>query len=321
MIPRMFAFALPVVLVLTACTRAPEPVWHGYVEGEFLYLAAPQAGYLATLDQARGSRVAAGTALFAIDAAPDDETLAAARARTAAARSQVANLQQPRRDTEIAALEAQVRSAASALALADTQLRQQRALADKGFVAQSALDTASAQRRQAAAALDAAREQVRNYRDSLGRAAEIAGAEATTRAAAADAARQAWLVAHKAVSAPVAGEVSDTYYQPGEWVVAGAPVAALLPDDRRRVRFFVPEAALPALAPGKVVSVSCDGCGAPFDATIDFIASEAEYTPPVIYSEKMRAQLVFRAEAVPAPDVARRLRPGQPVDIVPEPRG
>ncbi len=316
---RTVAIALLIALPLAACTPEPEPVWHGYVEGEFLYLAAPQAGYLDKLARARGSRVAAGDRLFDIAADPDAQLLAAAQARTDAARSRSANLQQPRRGTEIAALEAQVRAARSALALAETRLTQQRALATKGFVAQSALDQAIATRRSASANLDAAREQLQTYRDSLGRSAEIASAEADTRAAAAETARQAWLVAHKSVSAPTAGEITDTYFQPGEWVGAGAPVAALLPDDKRRVRFFVPQAALPSLATGKVVDVSCDGCGAPFEARIDFIASEAEYTPPVIYSEKMRAQLVFRVEAIPTPEVARRLRPGQPVDVQPEP--
>lgn len=308
---------LGAILALPGCSPEPTAAWHGYVEGEFLYLASPAAGYLDSLPHARGSRVSSGAPVFSISADPDEQSLRAAEARTEAARSQAANLQQPRRDTEVAALEAQVRAAQSALALSETQLKQQRALAGKGFVAQSALDQAIAARRRDAATLDAAREQLQTYRDSVGRSAEIASAEAQTRAAAADAARQAWVVQHSSVSAPADGELSDTYYQPGEWVAAGAPVAALLPDGKRRIRFFVPQAVVSTLAPGTEVTVSCDGCGDPFPATVDFIASETEYTPPVIYSEKMRAQLVFRVEAVPAPAVALKLRPGQPVDVQP----
>lgn len=306
------------LLGAAACSEPTTPVWHGYIEGEFLYLAAPQAGYLAELPLKRGSRVDAGGEVFVIDAEPDSAELAAAQARTEAARGTAADLKQPRRDSEIAALEAQVRAAASTLALANTRLRQQQALAEQNFVAEAALDSAIAARKEAAAALDAAREQLRTYRDSLGRREQIASAEAQTRAADAEARRQAWVVRHKTVSAPASGEVSDTFFQPGEWVGAGTPVAALLPDDKRRVRFFVPQAVLPTLAPGDTIRVRCDGCGAPFEATIDFIASEAEYTPPVIYSEKMRAQLVFRVEAVPPAQVAGRLRPGQPVDVLPE---
>ena len=47
--------------------------------------------------------------------------------------------------------------------------------------------------------------------------------------------------------------------------------------------------------------------------TIRFIAPEAEYTPPVIYSVGSRGKLVFMAEAWPAEGVT--LNPGQPVDV------
>lgn len=48
---------------------------------------------------------------------------------------------------------------------------------------------------------------------------------------------------------------------------------------------------------------------------ISFIAPQAEYTPPVIYSKDNRAKLVFLIEARPAPEDAARLHPGQPVEV------
>jgi len=45
------------------------------------------------------------------------------------------------------------------------------------------------------------------------------------------------------------------------------------------------------------------------------VATEPEYTPPVIYSNETRAKLVFMVEARPAADGAQRLRPGQPVSV------
>ena len=51
------------------------------------------------------------------------------------------------------------------------------------------------------------------------------------------------------------------------------------------------------------------------DATITFIAPQAEFTPPVIYSKESRAKLVFLVEAKPAASDAMRLHPGQPVDV------
>jgi HlyD family secretion protein len=92
-------------------------------------------------------------------------------------------------------------------------------------------------------------------------------------------------------------------------------VASLLPDDRRRIRFFVPETIVAQIHPGRMVEATCDGCAAPIRARIDFVAPQAEYTPPVIYSRGSREKLVFRVEAVPAPEQAATLRPGLPVDV------
>jgi HlyD family secretion protein len=64
------------------------------------------------------------------------------------------------------------------------------------------------------------------------------------------------------------------------------------------------------------VSLRCDGCGAPIAARIRRVASQAEYTPPVIYSNAQRAKLVFLVEAWPDAADAARLRPGQPIDVL-----
>ena len=307
--------ALLVVLAAAGCGKPVEYGYQGYIEGEYVYLAAPQAGYLKTLDVARGRRVTPDQQVFAIEADPDAQAFAAAQARVEAARSRVENLRDPRRPAEIAALEAQVRAAQTALRLSSSQLAQQEALAASRFISAARLDEARAARDRDAAQLEAARQQLANYRTSLGRGAEVAGAAAELQAAGADAALREWQGVRKAVAAPAAGEIADTYFQPGEWVAAGQPVASLLPDARRRVRFFVPETAVGALAPGQSVTVRCDGCGEPFDARIDFIAAQAEYTPPVIYSDQARARLVFRVEAVPDAARAPALRPGLPVDV------
>ncbi len=42
---------------------------------------------------------------------------------------------------------------------------------------------------------------------------------------------------------------------------------------------------------------------------------QAEYTPPVIYSEESRAKLVFMVEVDFAPEIAAQMHPGQPVDV------
>jgi len=91
-------------------------------------------------------------------------------------------------------------------------------------------------------------------------------------------------------------------------------VVSILPPGNVKLRFYVPEPRLAALRIGQAVSVRCDGCAAPIAARITFIAPQAEYTPPVIYSRENRAKLVFLVEARPdSPDAA--LHPGLPVEV------
>ena len=81
------------------------------------------------------------------------------------------------------------------------------------------------------------------------------------------------------------------------------------------MRFFVPETVVGALAPGRPVQIHCDGCDADVPAVLSFVSDQAEYTPPVIYSNETRAKLVFLVEARPQSTDAHRLRPGQPVQV------
>jgi HlyD family secretion protein len=46
------------------------------------------------------------------------------------------------------------------------------------------------------------------------------------------------------------------------------------------------------------------------------VSNQAEYTPPVIYSNESRAKLVFMVEAHPSIADATKLHPGQPVSVV-----
>ena len=59
----------------------------------------------------------------------------------------------------------------------------------------------------------------------------------------------------------------------------------------------------------------CDACGAERLATISYVSSRAEFTPPVIYSRGSRDRLVFLVEA--RPDNPAQLTPGLPVDVTP----
>jgi HlyD family secretion protein len=124
-----------------------------------------------------------------------------------------------------------------------------------------------------------------------------------------------WSFDQKQQFAPTNALVHDTLYRPGEWVAAGSPIVELLPPANIKVRFFVPQAALPRIKTGETVSVTFDGGPRAYPATVNYLSTEAEFTPPVIYSRENRAKLVYMIEAKFSPADAADLRPGQPVDV------
>lgn len=304
-----------ILALLAACAPAPNATWQGYAEGEFVALAAPSAGYLATLDTPRGAKVSAGTLVFTLSTDPDRQAADSADARVDAAASRVENLASPRRQSEIAALEANASAASANRELAEADYARTAALAERHLIALQALDTARTHRDAAAASLLAARESLATARETLGRLAEVKAARSDLAAAQADAAQKHWSVERKQVNAPTDGEIADTYYRPGEWVPTGAPVASVLPDGQRRIRFFIPQADLSRIQVGRRVLAHCDGCSRLIHGTVDYIAPQAEYTPPVIYSRETRARLIFRIEAAPTPADASLLHPGIPLDV------
>lgn len=304
--------ALALAVGLPFAAGGPPPLAHGYVEGEYLRIAAPSAGMLESLSVARGAQVAAGAPLFAIDratATAERDRLAAALAQ---ARAQRADLATGKRPQEVAVLAAQKARAEAALRFSTAELARQRELVARKVSSPDKLD-------QALAAYDRDRGQLAEAEAQLAVAAlparpdQLRAAdEAVTQAEAALAQAERRL-ADLAPVAPAAALVEDTLYNPGEWVPAGSPVVSLLPPERVKLVLFVPETAMAGVAPGGALSVRCDGCPPGLSARVTRVASQAEYTPPVIYSVGSREKLVFRVEAVPD----RPLNPGVPVDVWP----
>ena len=115
------------------------------------------------------------------------------------------------------------------------------------------------------------------------------------------------------MNAPVTGTIQEVYFRQGEMVQAGRPIVSMLPPGNVRVRFFVPQATLPTISIGDRIAVQCDGCRNDLIARVNFISAQAEFTPPVIYSQDERSRLVFRIEATP--ERPQDLRVGQPVSV------
>ncbi|HET9822038.1 MAG TPA: HlyD family efflux transporter periplasmic adaptor subunit [Burkholderiaceae bacterium] len=316
----MNAWTMPALLLgalaLGGCERASERAWSGYAEGEYVYVAAPIGGALTALAVQRGQQVTQGAALFTLDSAAERAAREEAQARALSAQAQADNTDKGRRREEIAVTEAQLAQARAQAALAASELARAQQLVAQGFLSPSRLDDARTAARQGEARVVELEAALRVARLPA-RPDERAAADALSLAARSALAQQQWREQQKQQRAPADALVADTLFRVGEWVNAGQPVVSLLPPAGLKARFYVPEAELGALRIGQAVTLRCDGCGAPIAARIDYIATRAEFTPPVIYSNAQRAKLVFMVEARPDPKDATRLKPGQPLDVLP----
>jgi HlyD family secretion protein len=302
------------LLLLAACSgESGGPVLHGYVDADYVLVGAEAIGRLETLPVARGQTVEAGALLFTLDDRDQRAALDQARAELAEAKASLADLQTGKRPEEIRVLDAQLADAEASLTVAQKNYDRNRDLSQRSVVAVAALDQAKADLDSAAARVRAAQEN-RTVANLPARPDQIAAAEQKVAALAATVAAAETSLARRTQNARTPGRIEEVFYQVGELVPAGQAVVSLLPAGARKILFFVPEPDRATVRPGQRVAVSCDACATGLAATISSIATDAEYTPPVIYSKESRAKLVYRVEARPE-GATEALDPGQPVDI------
>jgi len=301
------------LLLAAGCTRETAGRLHGYVEGEFVYVAAQLPGTV-TLQVSRGGQVRQGEPLFVLESVAEVTARDEARRRLAQAGAVLQDLRKGVRPTEMAALQARLQEARAAMLLTENELSRQERLFSSGTVSAQDFDRAKSARDQQGQLLARLEADLQTARLG-GRSDQVAAAEANVRALEAALARAEWELTRKSQRAPAAALVYDTLYRSGEYVTAGRPVVALLPPANIKVRVFVPQARLASLYTGDPVTVTVDGSQESFSGTVSYISPRAEYTPPVIYSRESRAKLVFMVEATFPPETAVRLHPGQPVDL------
>jgi HlyD family secretion protein len=283
---------LPIIafLALVGCSGGGD-VLTGYVEAETLYMSPQDGGMIGEILVKEGDAVAAGTVLFKMDEA---------RARFAAEQAQAAADAVRSRVSNAGALDQAVAEAEAAYELAAKNLSRSQILLSQAVVSRERVDNDRA-------AADAAKARLEGAR------AERAAASEDWAAAEAAAGLAKWRLGDLSVKAPAAGTIERIYRRPGEVIAAGEPVLALLPPENLKLRFYAPEPQLSSLKVGSDVSYSCHGCAEGLVARISFIATEPQFTPPVIYSLDERDKLVFLVEARPAKPEA--VRPGLPVDV------
>ena len=113
---------------------------------------------------------------------------------------------------------------------------------------------------------------------------------------------------------PMKGVVLSKNVEPGEYVAPGTPVVTVGDLEHPWLRAYINETDLGRVKHGQKVRVTTDTYpGKVYEGRISFIASEAEFTPKNVQTQKERVKLVYRIKI----DVANpelELKPGMPAD-------
>jgi HlyD family secretion protein len=304
--------SLPLAASLFAACAAPSPFATGYVEGEFTLVAPVTVAQIRAVDVERGDRVEAGEVLVEMERRDAEIALAESEAALAQARSQLADLREGKRPEEIRVIEATLESARAQAAEAERARDRMTSLATRGVVTDAQRDDAITSAAVAAARVAQVEAELAVARLPA-RAEAIASAEAAVSGAEAALDRAMWNLAQRRLSLSEPVTVFDVIRTEGEIAGPSAPVLSVLPDGAVKLRLYIPEASLSAIAVGDRLEVGCDGCPPGLSARVIYISAEPEFTPPVIYSLENRQKLVYLIEA--RPEDSHALKPGQIVDV------
>jgi HlyD family secretion protein len=116
---------------------------------------------------------------------------------------------------------------------------------------------------------------------------------------------------------PTDGTVTTRMVDVGEVVTAGTPLLELVDLDRLYLQVYVPEVQIGKVRldlPGRIYTDAFPN--EPFDATIRYIASKAEFTPKEVQTSDERVKLIYAVRLYLANNPDHRLTPGLPADAI-----
>lgn len=305
---------LSCTLFLTACEQRKTEPYQGYIDDELSFIASPFSGTLQKLFVEKGQLVKKGEPLFQLDPQPQEAKLKQAQHNLAEALSTLKDLKKSKRKEVLEKIRAQIKQSEAEFVFAKKNLERYRILVSKKAAEELQLDTAQRE-------YDRLKNRIVELKSELAeaelgaRSDVIHAQEAKIDTLKAAVEELAWQLGQKRKVAPEDARVFDRYYHPGEHVPENQPIIALQTTKDISLTFYVPQTSLNKISLDKTVHFTCDGCKKMYLAKISYISSEAEFTPPVIFSRERREKLVFLVEADLTPEVAKQFSAGQPVDV------
>jgi len=278
-------------------------------------------------------------ALAELERGSRPEEIAQAEASVQKAQARLADLLAGSRSQEIATAEAEVRRAKAETDRLQLEEERQSKLYREGFisdraneVARTDYEVAGARQREAEENLKLVREgprreEIEQARAALREAKErfvlvkkgprketIEQARARLRQAMEVLALAETRLGYATLASPLSGVVLSENVEPGEYVSPGTPVVTVGGLEAVWLRAYINETDLGRVKVGQGVRVRVDTYpGKTYEGKISFIASQAEFTPKNVQTEKERVKLVYRLK-VDIQNPKMELKPGMPAD-------
>lgn len=119
------------------------------------------------------------------------------------------------------------------------------------------------------------------------------------------------------ITAPTSGTVTTRMVDVGEAVAAGAPLLELVDLDRLYLEVYVPEVQIGKLRLDLPARIYMDAFpDQPFEATVRYIASKAEFMPKEVQTPDERVKLIYAVKLYLKENPDHRLTPGLPADAI-----
>jgi HlyD family secretion protein len=288
-------FLIFFVVTLTACGEE-HPYHNGYIETRLVFISSPFSGELVKRYVKRGDLVKKGQLLFKLESFPELPEMESSKALLEQSLASLENLQLGKRAPYLKQTEALIKKAKSNVTFLEKELVRIERLSKRGYSERKTLDQSKNKLQVAQAELKSVEMRLKQLKLPA-RAHEIMRAEAKVKQMRYQLQKTAWKLKKKIVYSPLDGAVYDTYYHLGEQVPARESVMSIRNPHQNYLIYFLPEEEMSKINIGSKVKVLRDGFKNLLDAKVTYISPQAEYTPPVIYSDNTRAKLVYRIEA------------------------
>ena len=115
--------------------------------------------------------------------------------------------------------------------------------------------------------------------------------------------------------APAEGTILTRVAEPGTVLAAGQAVYAVMLKIPVQIRSYVTEPQLGKIRLGMRGKIFTDSHPDPLEGVVNFIASEAEFTPKQVQTEDQRSDLVYRIRLLVEENPQDRLKNGMPVTV------